>query len=151
MHFVQSENELVVCIVHLPLHGSLWGYVLHLHQQIPGSKKGNIVDAEMKCWVYKCRLPCSVAKPVSSIYTLCTVQCTQFTLYSKEYVHIDRKWGGGRCFFTQIEPKWPLLYSTVPVPWLKDARLAGWVTYCSICASIMLRAKNRGEKGSILS
>ena len=31
--------------------------------------------------------------------------------------------------------KFPALpYSTVPVPGLRDARPAGWVTYCSICA-----------------
>ena len=31
----------------------------------------------------------------------------------KEYVHVERKRGGGRRFFTQIEPNWPLPY-TVP-------------------------------------
>ena len=60
--------------------------------------------------------------------------------------------GGGWGFFTQIEPKWPLPYSTgtVPVPLLRDARPADWVTYCSICARTMLRAQNRAGKGSIL-
>ena len=68
----------------------------------------------------------------------------------KEYIHLEGKRGGGGSFFTQIEPNWPLLYGTVPVPWLRDARPADWVTYCSICASTMPRAKNRAEKGSIL-
>ena len=31
----------------------------------------------------------------------------------------------------------PLPDSTVPVPLLRDARRAGWVTYCSICASTL--------------
>ena len=41
-------------------------------------------------------------------------------------------------------------YSTVPVPWLRDARLAGWVTYYSICASTMPRAQNSAGIGSSL-
>ena len=41
-------------------------------------------------------------------------------------------------------------YSTVLVPRLMDARPAGWVTYCSICASTMPRGQNRAGKGSIL-
>ena len=57
---------------------------------------------------------------------------------------------GSRLAFSQIEPNRPLPYSTVPVPWLRDARPAGWVTYCSICASTMPRAQNRAGKGSIL-
>ena len=65
-------------------------------------------------------------------------------------VHLERKRGGGWCFFTQIEPNWPLPYSTMPVPLWRDARPAGWVTYCSICASTMLRAQNRAGIGSIL-
>ena len=72
------------------------------------------------------------------------------SIRTKEYVHLERKRVGGWCFFTQIEPNWPLPYSTVPVQWLRDARPAGWVTYCSICASTMLRAQNRAGKGSIL-
>ena len=36
--------------------------------------------------------------------------------------------GWGRLFFPQIEPIWPLPYSTVPVPQLRDVRPAGWVT-----------------------
>ena len=58
--------------------------------------------------------------------------------------------GGGWRFFSQIEPNWPLLYSTVPVPRLRDARPAGWVTCCSICASTMPRAQNWTAKGSTL-
>ena len=39
------------------------------------------------------------------------------------------------------------LYNTVPVhAWLRDARLVGWVTNCSICASTMPRAKTGLEK-----
>ena len=38
----------------------------------------------------------------------------------------------------------------MPVPWLREVRPAGWVTYCSICASTMQRAQNRTGKGSIL-
>ena len=74
------------------------------------------------------------------------------TLQTKEYVQCtsrEEMWGGW-CFFNQIEPNWPLPYSTVPVPLLRDARPAGWVNYCSICASTMPRAQNRAEKGSIL-
>ena len=33
---------------------------------------------------------------------------------------------------------------------LRDARPAGWVAYCRICTSTMLRAQNRSAKGSIL-
>ena len=51
---------------------------------------------------------------------------------------------------SQIEPNWPLPYSTVPVPWLRHARQAGWATYCSICASTLPRAQNRAGKGSII-
>ena len=57
---------------------------------------------------------------------------------------------GSGLVFSLIEPNWPLPCSTVPVPRLRDARLAGWVTYCSICASTMPRAQNRAGKGSIL-
>ena len=39
--------------------------------------------------------------------------------------------GWGQCFFRQIEPNGPLPYSNVPAPRLRDARPAGWVTYCS--------------------
>ena len=53
-----------------------------------------------------------------------------------------------RPFFHQIEPNWPLPHSTVPVPQMRDARPASWVTYCSICA--MPWAQNRTGKDSIL-
>ena len=78
--------------------------------------------------------------------------CTLCTLYSvHQRVCTSREEMGGGCgFFTQIEPNWPLPYSKVPVPLLGDARPAGWVTYCSICASTMPRAQNRAGKGSIL-
>ena len=58
--------------------------------------------------------------------------------------------GWVRHFFHQIESNWPLPYSTKPVPRLKVARPAGWVTYCRICESTMPRAQNRAAKGSIL-
>ena len=58
--------------------------------------------------------------------------------------------GWGPQLFHQIEPNWPLPYSTVPVPRLRDARPAGWVTCCSICASTMPRAQNWTAKGSTL-
>ena len=58
---------------------------------------------------------------------------------------------GGRLFFSQIEPNWPLPYSTVPVPLFRDARPAGWVNCFSICASTMQRAQNRAAKDSILN
>ena len=52
--------------------------------------------------------------------------------------------------FSIIEPNCSLPYSTVPELGLRDARPAGWVTYCSICASTMPRAQNRAAKGSII-
>ena len=57
--------------------------------------------------------------------------------------------GWGRCFFCQIAPNWPLPYSTVPVPWLRDARLCRLLLY-SICANTMPRVQNRAGKGSSL-
>ena len=33
---------------------------------------------------------------------------------------------------------------------VEGSQAAGWVTYCSICTSTMLRAQNRAGKGSIL-
>ena len=68
---------------------------------------------------------------------------------SKEYVHLKGKRGGGGRFFTQIEPNWPLPYSTVSVPWLRDARAAGWVTYCSM-REYNAESQKRADKGSIL-
>ena len=44
--------------------------------------------------------------------------------------------GGERHFFHKTDP---CRTDTVPVPWLRDARPAGRVTYCSICASTMPR------------
>ena len=55
-----------------------------------------------------------------------------------------------RHFFHQIDPNWPLPHSTVPVPQMRDARPASWVTYCSICTSTMPWAQNRTGKDSIL-
>ena len=54
---------------------------------------------------------------------------------------------GGERHFHKTDP---CRTDTVPVPWLRDARPAGRVTYCSICASTMPRAQNRAGKGSIL-
>ena len=44
--------------------------------------------------------------------------------------------GGERHFFHKTDP---CRTDTVPVPWLRDARPSGRVTYCSICASTMPR------------
>ena len=52
-------------------------------------------------------------------------------------------------FFHQIGPNWPLPYSIMPVPRLRDARPAGWAPFCSTCPSTMPRAQNRAGKGSI--
>ena len=59
---------------------------------------------------------------------------------------------GSQLVFSLIEPNWPLPYCTVYVPaaGLRDARLAGWVTYCNICTSTMPRAQDRAAKGFIL-
>ena len=58
--------------------------------------------------------------------------------------------GRGLNIFSQIEPNWPLPYSTMPLPWLRDARPKGWVNCFSICASTMPRAQNWTAKCSIL-
>ena len=65
-------------------------------------------------------------------------------------MHLERKRGGGWRFFSQIEPYWPLPYSTMPVPLFRNARPADWVNWFIICGSIMPRAQNRVAKGSIL-
>ena len=81
----------------------------------------------------------------STVYTGSTVQ-------QIDIINNTARWEkeGGRHFFHQVEPNWPLPYSTVQVPQLRDARQAGWVTFCSICASTMPRAQNRTAKGSTL-
>ena len=121
--------------------------------------KKNFGFGVLKQFDSTCLVPNFFSKKHSTLMCLSNLlpTCTLGTLSrwlcllpDKEYVHLERKRGGGRCFFTQIEPNWPLPYSTVPVPWLKDARPAGWVTYCSICPRTMARAKNRADKGSIL-
>ena len=53
---------------------------------------------------------------------------------------------GSRLVFSLIEPNWPLPYSTLPVPGLRDARPAGWVTYCIICASTMEEPKTEQQR-----
>ena len=81
-----------------------------------------------------------------------------FLLYLVRYKHristAKKEKAGSRLAFSLIEPNWPLPYLTVPVARLRDARPAGWVTFCSICASTiqctMPRAQNRTAKGSIL-
>ena len=55
--------------------------------------------------------------------------------------------GWGLHFFRQIEPNWPLPYSTVPVPWLRDSRRAGWVTYCSTYMREYNPRAGQGRKG----
>ena len=49
----------------------------------------------------------------------------------KEYVHLERKWVGGYASSLKLNLTDPCR----TVPWLRDARLAGWVTYCRICTS----------------
>ena len=34
-----------------------------------------------------------------------------FLVGIKDYEHLERKRGGGWCFFTQVEPYWPMLYT----------------------------------------
>ena len=93
---------------------------------------------------------CELTTAVSLLYSTVYSQDPPY-FYPKEYVCTSREeMRGGWGVFTQIEPNWPLPYSTVPVPRFRDARPAGWVTYCSICASTLPRAQNRAEKGSIL-
>ena len=53
---------------------------------------------------------------------------------------------GCRLVFSLIEPNWPLPYITVPVPLLRDARPAGWVSCFSLCASTMPRAKQGSKR-----
>ena len=53
---------------------------------------------------------------------------------------------GERPFFHQDDPNWPLPYSTVPVPRLRDGRLAGWVTYCSIICEYTTESLKQGRK-----
>ena len=55
----------------------------------------------------------------------------------------EGKRGGGRFFSTRIEPNWPL-------PYLRDAGLAGWVNCFYICSCTMPRAQNRAAEGSTL-
>ena len=50
--------------------------------------------------------PLSPPKPLQPTPTPLTQ-----TVYSKEYVHLEGKRGGGWGFFTQIEPNWPLPYT----------------------------------------
>ena len=45
---------------------------------------------------------------------------------------------------TRLQPNWTKLpYSNMPVPGLRDARPACWVTFYSICTNRMPRAQNR--------
>ena len=81
-----------------------------------------------------------------------SIQYTGSTVQQIDIINNTARWekGGGRHFFHQVEPNWPLPHSTVQVPQLRDARQAGWVTFCSICASTMPRVQNRTAKGSTL-
>ena len=58
----------------------------------------------------------------------------------------DGKRKGGRLFFSQIEPNWPLPYSTVPVPLLRDVRPAGWVNSFSMCAEYNAESPKQDNK-----
>ena len=56
---------------------------------------------------------CKLFYTIHSIYSYCRLHTPRAkSMYN---VHLERKRGGGWCFFTQIEPNWPLPYSTVPV------------------------------------
>ena len=94
----------------------------------------------------------SSAKNVAWQYSIlyCIKNWINFTDHNQRVCTSREEMGGGWGFFIQIEPNWPLPYSTVPVPLLRDARPAGWVTCYSICASTMPRAQNMTGKGSLL-
>ena len=70
--------------------------------------------------------------------------------YSHRISTARKEMAGCRLVFSLIESNWPLPYSTVPVPLLRDARMAGWVSCLSICASTMPRAQDKAAKGSII-
>ena len=76
----------------------------------------------------------------------CTFNNWKLLPVDKYIIQLDGKREGGRRVFYQVEPNWPLAYSTMPVLGLRDARPAG----CSICESTMPRAQNRAAKGSTL-
>ena len=76
----------------------------------------------------------------------CTFNNWKLLPVDKYIIQLDGKREGGRRVFYQVEPNWPLAYSTMPVLGLRDARPAG----CSICESTMPRAQNRVAKGSTL-
>ena len=58
--------------------------------------------------------------------------------------------GGGRHFFHQIKPIWPLPFCTMPVPRLRDARPAGWVTWLQYMREYNVETQNRAGIGSII-
>ena len=91
-------------------------------------------------------------KEINTLYMHCYTQIIKLALDDKSHrISTARKVkAGSRLVFSLIEPKWPLPYCTVPVPLLRDARPAGWVTFCSICVSTMPRDQNRAAKGSIV-
>ena len=53
--------------------------------------------------------------------------------------------GVGNHFFSQIEPNWPLPYSTVPVPLLRDTRPAGHGSTVSVYARVQCREPKTGH------
>ena len=123
--------------------------------------KANTIDpgtSQFYTWITNCKwLWCSSGQIYINILYSMTVVAKEhlsqkeYSISKRMYIHLEGKRGGGGHFFTQVEPNWPLPYSTVhAVQWLRDARPAGWVTFCSKCASTMPRAKDRAEKGSIL-
>ena len=73
---------------------------------------------------------------------ICVLVCEFITCivgWIEPWINNTARWekGGGRRVFSQIEPSFPLPYSTVPVPLLRDARPTGWVNCFSICANTM--------------
>ena len=58
--------------------------------------------------------------------------------------------GWGRHFFHQIEPNWPLPYSTMPVPQLRDAKAGGLGHLLQYFREYNAKTQNRAGKGSIL-
>ena len=84
-------------------------------------------------------------KERSFLQDLCTQAHAQTSLQRVCTSRGEEGWRGCR-FFTQVEPNWPLP-SNVPVPWLRDATPAGWVTYCStVYARVHCREPKTGQK-----
>ena len=71
--------------------------------------------------------------------------------YTHRIITARKEKGRRRHLFHQIEPNWPLPYSTVPVPRLREARLSGWVPLLQYMRKYgtMPIAQNRTGNGSI--